>query len=389
MVRHSKRQPKPTERGSQYAILLAKQRRNNPRLSTSSATESERSAAYSEESDQADAFERVAEGGEGPFLVPSSPLFEPLFEDDKSDPIAPEEDEGDSDAEDSFLASSMPMVKFLARRRCFNGKETLPGMLSVEQTSEDLSNMSCFAWVKEKVTALLPARYGVRSFPATVYFRKEPKGEQWKQTLEENCNKSFQQILALLKLKRKERERMKGVKKDICVDFDLFLSLVTTAFGTAFEGNQFSTGRTPTERQLARLPTTQAELLATEGQVSEVIIHWKCTSLRCSNYPNVCWVSLRDGEQLPSRVESHYPVKHNVLHVWNREIRMGFSSVGDPSETESVVSTELRELKEIMMSLTRTWAAKSQSELIAKASKDSWSPFGSAHPPWRVLQAFF
>ncbi|KAH5045828.1 hypothetical protein HBI73_251420 [Parastagonospora nodorum] len=270
----------------------------------------------------------------------------------------------------------MPRVKFLARRRCFNGKETLPGMLSVEQTSEDLSNMSCFAWIKEKVTALLPARYGVRSFPAT-------------QTLEENCNKSFQQILALLKLKRKERERMKGVKKDICVDFDLFLSLVTTAFGTAFEGNQFSTGRTPTERQLARLPTTQAELLATEGQVSEVIIHWKCTSLRCSNYPNVCWVSLRDGEQLPSRVESHYPVKHNVLHVWNREIRMGFSSVGDPSETESVVSTELRELKEIMMSLTRTWAAKSQSELIAKASKDSWSPFGSAHPPWRVLQAFF
>ena len=107
----------------------------------------------------------------------------------------------------------------------------------------------------------------MRSFTATVYFRKEPKGEQWKQTLEENRNKSFQQFLALLKLKRKERERMKGVKKGICVDFDLFLSPVTTAFGTAFEGNQFGTGSTPTERQLARLPTTQAELLATEGQV--------------------------------------------------------------------------------------------------------------------------
>ncbi|KAH4893456.1 hypothetical protein HBI80_245490 [Parastagonospora nodorum] len=340
MVRHSKRQPKPTERGSQYALLLAKQRRNNPRLSTSSATESERSAAYSKESDQADAFERVAEGGEGPFLAPSSPLFQPLFEDDKSDPIAPEEDEGDSDVEDSFLASSMPRVKFLARRRCFNGKETLPGMLSV----------------KEKVTALLPERYEVRSFTATVYFRKEPKGEQWKQTLEENRNKSFQQFLALLKLKRKERERMKGVKKGICVDFDLFLSPVTTAFGTAFEGNQFGTG--------------------------SLIIHWKCTSLRCSNYPNVCWVSLRGGVQLPGR---------------NREISMDFSSVGDPLETKrrapakaqkSVVSTELGELKEIMMSLTRTWAAKSQSELIAKASKDSWSPFGSAHPPWRVLHAF-
>jgi hypothetical protein len=84
---------------------------------------------------------------------------------------------------------------------------------------------------------------------------------------------------------------MKGNKKVICIDFDLFLSPVTTAFGTAFEGaagNQFGTGRSPTERQLARLPTTQAELLATKGQVSEVIIHWKYTSIRCGNYPNVC-----------------------------------------------------------------------------------------------------
>jgi hypothetical protein len=62
-----------------------------------------------------------------------------------------------------------------------------------------------------------------------------------------------------------------------------------------------------------------------------------------------------------------------VLHVWNREIRIGYSSVKDPSETvrallrqekerkkaptnhqDSAVATELSELKEIMISLTKT-----------------------------------
>jgi hypothetical protein len=101
MVRHSKRQPKPTERGSQYTQLLAKQRQNNQRLRTSSASNSELSPSVSVESSQAslpesspplepsqpaiftqnmDAFERAerAERGdsERPILVRSSPLFE-------------------------------------------------------------------------------------------------------------------------------------------------------------------------------------------------------------------------------------------------------------------------------------------------------------------------
>jgi hypothetical protein len=94
---------------------------------------------------------------------------------------------------------------------------------------------------------------------------------------------------------------------------------------------------------LNELPTVQAQLLATEGHASDVIIYWKCTHRGCKNHPLTCWVALKDAEVLPGRVENHYAVPHRILERWNMEIRQGVSTVPDPSEN---VRSLLRQEKE-------------------------------------------
>jgi hypothetical protein len=163
-------------------------------------------------------------------------------------------------------------------------------------------------------------------------------------------------------------------------------------------------GRNPTERQLLSLPATQAELLATEGQITEVITSWRCEHQGCPNHPYTCWVALRDGEGLPGRVENHYKVTKGILDIWNRELRRGLSDVDNPSENvrtllrqererrrtvkKDEASPVLNEVNATLTELARLYAAKAQAELAASAPRQ-YVPFGGTHVAFRVSQTFF
>jgi hypothetical protein len=159
---------------------------------------------------------------------------------------------------------------------------------------------------------------------------------------------------------------------------------------------------------LLQLPTTAAELLATEGQVTEVIAKWRCEHQGCSNYPYTCWVAgLEPDDRGPGRVENHYPVPKGVLDIWNREIRRGVSTAQDPSENLRTLLRQERErrrsgrrdnnnnieiLSEVsstLRELARLYGAKAQAELAAAAPPAEYVPFGGSHFPLRVAQAFF
>ncbi|KAF1945254.1 hypothetical protein EJ02DRAFT_509704 [Clathrospora elynae] len=248
---------------------------------------------------------------------------------------------------------------------------------------------------------------------STATVTADPKQSYWVQSLEEEKGTTFSVLLRLLQKKREERKaRTQGPVKDIWVDFDLYVapaSAPASNIPIRGIGNQFGSGQTPTERMLNQLPTVQAQLLATEGHASDVIIHWKCTHRGCRNHPLTCWVALKDGEVLPGRVENHYTVPHRILERWNMEIRQGVSSVLDPSEnvqsllrqekerarggkkdgTVSVLSEEIAGVKELLLRISQAYAAKGAAELAANIPKSEYAPFGSQYPPFRLLQAFF
>jgi hypothetical protein len=214
---------------------------------------------------------------------------------------------------------------------------------------------------------------------------------------------AFTKLLTLLQEKRKEREAAakRGPVKEIWVDFDLFVEPDGPQFRRG-EGNVL--GRNPTKRQLLTLPNTQAELLALEGQITEVVTYWRCELSGCSNHPYVCWVALREGEGLPGRVENHYKVTKGILDIWNRELRRGLCHVEDPSENirtllrqererrrtvkKGEASPVLNEVNATLTELARLYAAKSQAELAASAPR-GYVPFGGTHVAFRVSQTFF
>lgn len=346
----------------------------------------------------------------------SDSLFLPEL-DEKSSEIGRDDDhhgddEGDPSTAEEDYVCDLPRVNFMARWRIFSGKETLPGLSTCRESSRNMELDHLFSWAKRQVNRQLPVRYSIRLLTATVYFQKQPKTTQWVQTLEEERQETMSRFLRMLAKKREEREQLKPKQvKEIWVDFDLFLM----PDSRTYPGNQFGTGRTPTERQLNQLPFTQAELLATEGSTSDVIIFWKCTSTRCYNHLNVCWVALREGEALPGRVEQHYPVRHNVLYVWNREIRMNISTVLEPSETVRALlrqererrrtgmrgeargeaggasTSDMADVKELLSGLIKVYSTKAAAELAAQTYPvaSSYVPFGSKYPPHKVVQGFF
>jgi hypothetical protein len=295
-----------------------------------------------------------------------------------------------------------PRVNYMARWRAFSGKETLPGVETSQENSKGLGLAQVVDWVNRQLVELRPVNYKVTRLTASVYFQKQPKSERWTQTLREYYPHTFEQFLKLLQKKKEERDTAKkGAVKEIWVDFDLFVQPDDPQVRRG-EGNVF--GRNPTERQLLQLPTTQAELLATEGEITEVITHWKCQIQGCSNHPLTCWVALRDGEDLPGRVENHYKVTKGVLDIWNREIRRGMSQVDDPSENirtllrqererrravkREELSPVLNEVNATLTELARLYAAKAQAELAASAPR-VYVPFGGTHVAFRVSQTFF
>jgi hypothetical protein len=332
---------------------------------------------------------------------------------DTEDEDVEEIDEGDpvTDAEDFDV--KLPRVNFMARWRAFSGKERLPCLQTSSENSRNLSLQGLFEWAKTEVNKQLPVRYSITSLTAAVYFTGQPKQSYWVQSLEEEKGTTFSVLLRLLQKKREERRaRTRGPVKDIWVDFDLYVTPAgAPASNLPIRGmeNQFGSGRTPTERMLNQLPTVQAQLLATEGHASDVIIHWKCTHRGCRNHPLTCWVALKDAEVLPGRVENHYAVPHRILERWNMEIRQGVSNVLDPSEnvrsllrqekerarggkkdgTVSVLSEEIASVKELLLGISQAYAAKGAAELAANTPKSEYTPFGSQYPPFRLLQAFF
>jgi hypothetical protein len=206
--------------------------------------------------------------------------------------------------------------------------------------------------------------------------------------------------LQLLQERKKERDAKRGAVKEIWVDFDLFVQ-PDEQFRRG-EGNIL--GRNPTERQLLSLPATQAELFATEGQITEVITYWRCELSGCSNHPYICWVALRDGEGLPGRVENHYKVTKGMLDIWNRELRRGLCTVEEPSENvrtllrqererrrtvkKDEASPVLNKVNATLTELARLYAAKAQAELAASAPR-GYVLFGGTHVAFRVSQTFF
>jgi hypothetical protein len=157
----------------------------------------------------------------------------------------------------------------MARWRAFAGKETLPGIETSKGNSKGINLRDIFNWARKQVEELKPVNYKVTRLDASVYFQGQAKGNKWTQTLREYDRDAFTKFLTLLQKKRKERDAKKGAVKEIWVDFDLFVQ--PDEHIRRGEGNIL--GRNPTERQLLGIPVTQAELFATEGQITEVVTY--------------------------------------------------------------------------------------------------------------------
>ncbi|KAF1935287.1 hypothetical protein EJ02DRAFT_471311 [Clathrospora elynae] len=296
-----------------------------------------------------------------------------------------EVDEGDpvTDAEDFDV--KLPRVNFMARWRAFLGKERLPCLQTSSENSHNLSLQGLFEWAKTQVNKQLPVRYSITSLTAAVYFTGQPKQSYWVQSLEEEKGTTFSVLLRLLQKKREERKaRTRGPVKDIWVDFDLYVapaSAPASNIPIRGIGNQFGSGQTPTERMLNQLPTVQAQLLATEGHASDVIIHWKCTHRGCRNHPLTCWVALKDG------VSSVLDPSENVRSLLRQEKERARG--GKKDGTVSVLLEEIAGVKELLLRISQAYAAKGAAELAANIPKSEYAPFGSQYPPFRLLQAFF
>jgi hypothetical protein len=150
----------------------------------------------------------------------------------------------------------------MARWRVFSGKERLPCLQTSSENSHNLSLQGLFGWAKTQVNKQLPVRYSITSLTAAVYFTGQPKQSYWVQSLEEEKGTTFSVLLRLLQKKREERKaRTRGLVNDIWVDFDLYVAPAgapASNLPLRGMGNQFGSGRAPTERMLNQLPTVQA-----------------------------------------------------------------------------------------------------------------------------------
>jgi hypothetical protein len=53
-----------------------------------------------------------------------------------------------------------------------------------------------------------------------------------------------------------------------------------------------------------------------------------------------------------------------------------------------VLSEEMASVKELLLGVSKAYAAKSAAELAANIPKSEYTPFGFQYPPFRLLQAF-
>ena len=263
----------------------------------------------------------------------------------------------DSDLDNDNDVYNAPRVKYEARYKAFSGGNPINGSLSTRtHTSQSFNLQQLFEWADRIANKQLPLPVSFTSVSAFVYLQGQKKLEWLPETLKRHDEPSWRRFLQLLQRKKREQDAGRGHPKAVCVDFELWLEAIASQQSPfaqvrgAVRGNQASQrtrvqGRfSATERQLLQLPADQENLRVVAGNALVPLTQrWRCTLATCFNLHGTCWVSLRDGEQLPGRVENHYPAYNPAIRQWLSDIRDEVCTVEEPSGAVRALLRQSRE----------------------------------------------
>jgi hypothetical protein len=339
----------------------------------------------------------------------------------------------DSDLDDDVDVYNAPRVKYEARYKAFSGGNPVNGSLSTRtQTSQSFKLEDLFMWADRIVNEQLPLPVSFTTISAFVYLQGQKKPEWLPETFKRHDELSWRRFLHLLQRKKRERDAGRGYPKAVCVDFELWLEATInqqppfTQVRSAVRGSQPSQrtriqGRaSATERQLTQLPADQENLRVFAGNALAVLTRrWRCTLATCFNIHGTCWVKLREGEQMPGRVENHYAAWNPAIRQWLSDIKDEVCTVDDPSDAVRALlrqsrersantratqhirhqellsvqqhqSKRLSQLSGTIESLAQLYTARSTAELTRMQSFESkLNPLNSGKQEWEILRAFF